>query len=620
MRTQGLRWAGMAAVAWMAGAASAQVSPGWYASVGLYASDVEDAEGTTQPTVIVRPPNMVSPGAACLLGPVTGSIPGLGGALEGLGGALAGDTGCLLGLLGPGSDETVQEPGPNDFFEVPGTAQPLSLRFDAGFGIQTAIGYQFEGGLRPELTLGFSENDFTASTPSAELADVRDNVNGKLEAFRVGANLWFDIPASERVLPYVGAGFGYQRSKTTFETTGSDSDGTSFFQGGAGIGFALNPRTVLSLDYRYLVSGDIDSSGFVPATTQPDPDMGGPTGTRLDDRYEHRAQQIGLSLRYVFATGQVTDSDGDGVPDLQDRCPNTPNGVQVDRFGCPLDSDGDGVPDHLDECPNTPAGATVNAKGCPIDTDGDGVPDYLDKCPGTPQGMPVNADGCPIDSDGDGVPDHLDKCPSTPAGVEVDADGCPAKDSDGDGVPDFRDLCPNTPKGIAVGPDGCPLDSDGDGIPDHLDECPNSPAGAVVLPNGCALVGDCRRPRPGEEVDARGCAVDRSFVLKGVKFEFDSAVLTEEAKRILDRVSETLIAYPEINVELEGHTDNVGTAAYNLGLSERRSITVKNYLAAKGVAENRMVPVGYGLSQPIADNTTEEGREENRRVELTVRD
>jgi OOP family OmpA-OmpF porin len=108
--------------------------------------------------------------------------------------------------------------------------------------------------------------------------------------------------------------------------------------------------------------------------------------------------------------------------------------------------------------------------------------------------------------------------------------------------------------------------------------------------------------------------------LRGVKFEFDSDRLTPEAKVILNGVAETLANYAEINVELSGHTDNVGSDAYNLGLSERRSISVKNYLTGKGVDAKRMTPVGYGLTQPIADNSTEEGREENRRVELKVLD
>ena len=234
--------------------------------------------------------------------------------------------------------------------------------------------------------------------------------------------------------------------------------------------------------------------------------------------------------------------------------------------------------------------------------------------------MQDNADGCPLDSDGDGVPDYLDKCPGTPRGTPVNADGCPFTDSDGDGIPDYLDKCPNTPKGQKVGPDGCPLDSDGDGIPDDQDECPNTPAGAKVLPNGCALKGDCRKPRPGEQVDEHGCALEHNFILKGVKFEFDSDRLTPAAKVILDQVSETLKAYPEVCVEVQGHTDYIGTDAYNLGLSEKRAIAVKVYLGGRGVELKRLTPVGYGKTRPIDTNETEAGRENNRRVELKVQD
>ena len=207
-------------------------------------------------------------------------------------------------------------------------------------------------------------------------------------------------------------------------------------------------------------------------------------------------------------------------------------------------------------------------------------------------------------------------CPAAPEGAQVDENGC-AIDSDGDGVPDGLDQCPDTPTGKEVNPQGCPIDSDGDGIPDELDECPNSPAGAKVLANGCALTGDCRRPRAGEQVDENGCAANK-FVLKGVKFEFDSDRLTEAAKEILVDVAATLQGYPDISVELEGHTDSVGTDAYNLGLSERRANAVKTFLSGQSVVADRMTPVGYGESQPIASNDTEEGREENRRVELKV--
>lgn len=325
----------------------------------------------------------------------------------------------------------------------------------------------------------------------------------------------------------------------------------------------------------------------------------------------------GIGVSYKFGNDPY-DQDGDGVPDDQDKCPDTPPGVAVYSDGCPTDLDQDGVPDYLDKCPNTPKGTLVGPDGCELDSDHDGVPDSRDQCPNTPPGIPVNAVGCPLDSDGDGVPDYLDKCAGTPAGTQVNAEGCSMADRDGDGIPDELDKCPGTPPGIPVGQDGCPLDSDGDGIPDYLDECPKSPPGAKVLPNGCALTGDCRTPRPGEQVDANGCALEQSFVLRGVKFEFDSDRLTPAAREILNQVAETLKAYPSISVDLEGHTDNVGSDSYNLGLSERRAIAVKVYLAGRGIKEKRMNPVGYGESRPIATNETEIGREENRRVELRV--
>lgn len=101
-----------------------------------------------------------------------------------------------------------------------------------------------------------------------------------------------------------------------------------------------------------------------------------------------------LVEKVFFERVVVRDSDGDGVLDNIDRCPNTPKGVAVDSHGCPLDTDGDGVYDYLDKCPNTPKGVRVDLKGCPVDSDGDGVYDYMDQCPGTPVGARVNAKGC----------------------------------------------------------------------------------------------------------------------------------------------------------------------------------------------------------------------------------
>ncbi|MGH8540885.1 MAG: OmpA family protein [Stenotrophobium sp.] len=179
--------------------------------------------------------------------------------------------------------------------------------------------------------------------------------------------------------------------------------------------------------------------------------------------------------------------------------------------------------------------------------------------------------------------------------------------------------CPNTAAGIPVGADGCPLDSDGDGVPDYLDECPHTPAGAKVMANGCALAGDCRTPKAGEAVDANGCAANSSFILKGVNFDFDSDRLTEDSKDILNHVADTLKSYPDVNVEVSGYTDDVGSAPYNLALSERRARSVKQYLIGQQVAAERMTTVGYGKTRPLVDGTTAEDRAKNRRVELNVK-
>tara|TARA_R110000787_G_scaffold8607_13_gene29286 strand:+ start:441 stop:2009 length:1569 start_codon:yes stop_codon:yes gene_type:complete len=382
----------------------------------------------------------------------------------------------------------------------------------------------------------------------------------------------------------------------SIEFLGEDLTGGGVAAGG-GLFIPLSKRWDIRLEGRYNLDF-ISEEGIVP-----------------EDTFYLWNASAGARFKFGANPG---DDDGDGVPNSRDECPDTPPGVQVYSDGCPIDLDQDGVPDYLDKCPNTPAGSPVDANGCPFDSDGDGVPDHLDECPGTPAGVKVNSRGCPLDSDGDGIPDYLDQCPQTRPGAAVNAQGCELSDADGDGIPDHLDKCPDSPAGQAVGPDGCPLDSDGDGIPDYLDECPNTPEGLKVLPNGCALVGDCRRPRPGEATDANGCALDQRFILRGVKFEFDSDRLTAPAQLILNDVAETLAAYPDVKVEVQGHTDSLGTDAYNLGLSERRSIAVQRYLGGRGVDTGRLKPVGYGEASPIASNGTPEGQEENRRVEFRV--
>jgi len=194
------------------------------------------------------------------------------------------------------------------------------------------------------------------------------------------------------------------------------------------------------------------------------------------------------------------------------------------------------------------------------------------------------------DSDADGVIDKLDKCPDTPHGVQVNEMGCPV-DSDGDGVPDNKDQCPGTPKGVEVDVNGCPLDSDGDGVPDYQDQCPETPMGA--------------------KVDKRGC-----WVIEGVKFDFNKWIIKPAYTPVLDEVMTVLKKNPDLKLEIQGHTDNIGTAQYNQRLSEKRASAVMKYLVQKGIEKKRLSTIGYGLKRPIASNATPEGRARNRRAEL----
>ena len=238
------------------------------------------------------------------------------------------------------------------------------------------------------------------------------------------------------------------------------------------------------------------------------------------------------------------------------------------------------------------------------DSDRDGVLDIWDECPSTPPGTNVGPNGCPLrdrqpDSDGDNVPDIRDVCPSTPPGVPVTPSGC-SLDSDNDGVTSDRDRCPATSPGAVVDEFGCARDDDDDGVPDHVDRCPNTVSGA--------------------RVDISGCAIQDVIRLPGVNFETGINVILPGAEPVLQAAAATLNLYPDVQIEVAGHTDSVGNEETNRELSQQRAEVVRQLLIDFGVDENRLTAVGYGESQPIQDNVTSVGRAANRRVELRISD
>ncbi len=331
---------------------------------------------------------------------------------------------------------------------------------------------------------------------------------------------WFD--------PYLGVGGGY---------TWVDEVGAGTLNGSLGINFWLTENLAFNLQTTYKhVFEDYEVNNYPPT------------------HFQHAA---GLT----FAFGGK-DTDGDGVYDKDDECPDVPG---LEEFnGCP-DTDGDGITDAKDECPDTAGTAEFN--GCP-DTDGDGIADPKDECP-TVAGL-ANLNGCP-DADGDGITDSKDGCPNE-AGPAAN-NGCPYQDKDGDGVLDKDDNCPDVAGTVAN--NGCPE------VTEEIQKTLNEYAAQVLFDSG-------------------------------------KSSIKEESTKVLNDIIAILKEYPTAKFTVEGHTDSQGPAKSNQRLSDSRANSVKNFLVENGVDQFRLSAVGYGEDRPIATNNTRAGRAKNRRVEINL--
>ena len=248
----------------------------------------------------------------------------------------------------------------------------------------------------------------------------------------------------------------------------------------------------------------------------------------------------------------------------------------------------------------------------PGDRDGDGITDDVDRCPDDPEDRDGHADedGCPEqeDTDGDGLQDVDDSCPIEPEDRDdyLDTDGCPEIDNDFDQVHDDVDQCDNEPEDRdgTSDSDGCPdPDNDHDTFPDLTDRCPNEPG--IEAEQGC--------PRVYQDVEVTSTGI---VIHQQIFFEFNRAVIRPQSFPILDTVAQVLRDFPDITIEVQGHTDSRGNDAFNMRLSQQRADAVRQYLVNQGIASARLTSQGYGETMPIESNATTEGRALNRRVEF----
>ncbi len=308
------------------------------------------------------------------------------------------------------------------------------------------------------------------------------------------------------------------------------------------------------------------------------------------------AYDIDLGLKYSVSENLCIKLEGgfhypntDNIDDIstgtnKDFYATTILGISYSLFGS-KDSDGDGILDDMDQCPNEPEDfdGFQDEDGCPdVDNDQDGILDFKDKCPDTPEDFDgfQDEDGCPdIDNDGDGIIDELDECPNEAEDFDKfqDEDGCPDIDNDGDGILDTEDKCPDVP-----GPrsnNGCPSEGNIEG------ENTKAPKEIVI---------ECEATFTQEKAD-----------------------ILPEAITELDRIVKILLLYPDADWRIEGHTDKQESGNLMIrSLSLRRAEAILNYFVSKGLPSYQFTVYDMGDKFPVANNNTEYGRMKNRRIVL----
>jgi len=411
--------------------------------------------------------------------------------------------------------------------------------------LPTASANEFAGLAKPSGRL----LALATATPGvlAERLTLNVNAGGVLRSrtayqnLRIGSGLAWGAGASYRVLEPMwatGEVFGELLPSGKLDITG-DASALSTIEYLIGIRYQLERRASLSL----AIGRGLDNGFGTPALRGVLAFSYAPSAPELRPIRGHEAD--------------YRDSDGDGIVDSHDKCPNEPedkDGFQ-DEDGCPdLDNDNDGVPDAIDKCPNDPE-------------DKDGFQDE---------------DGCPDpDNDADGIPDKQDKCPNDPEDKDgfQDTDGCTDPDNDADGIPDGQDRCPSDPETI----NGF---QDDDGCPDKGDSL------VMVSP-------------------------DRLDLLESI--QFTGAKLSKASFNELGQIGATLRAHVEVlRLRITVYVQPSGSPEKDQELSVKRAIAVRDWLVQWGLNAARLEVKGFGGTKPIVPPNQKGAQAANDRVELII--
>lgn len=473
------------------------------------------------------------------------------------------------------------------------------------------FGYQIEG---EEVTDSLGIEGFVASIDTRSEID-NEAVTGRL--FRLDAI--YDL-LKGRFVPFLSLGAGWLSLEGE-----NDSDDRVLVTLGLGTKYALTDHFDVRADLRRAISFDPDE----------------------DSNWEYT---VGLS--YLFGKARTItpppppDSDRDGVPDGSDKCPGTARGSKVDRFGCPPDTDGDGVPDTADKCSNSPKGTKVDPSGCNPDTDGDGVLNDKDRCPDTPPASKVDEQGCAAPTDSTlfitppvapaSTKDASTVVPkSKPAAAVENTITATARPSAAasTAAPAAAATAPVAPATtpVPVADASTPVadatrsfalvSASVTAAPASAAAAPASaatPASPAQIPSpGSRRVQEAPSPSTGPMVTDAVIKPEAEATLH-IEFAFNRADIRPKYFEPLKGLAARLKASKEMTVEIEGHTDSIGTAGYNNNLSWRRVERVKRYLVKLGIEPKRIFTQGYGLERPVAGNESAEGRQRNRRAVVTI--